>query len=36
LPKIPVVKISFGKQVEMSEGSYHEIADNLRGIVLKL
>ncbi|MHB9127095.1 MAG: lysophospholipid acyltransferase family protein, partial [Candidatus Humimicrobiaceae bacterium] len=36
LPKIPVVKISFGKQVEMFEGSYHEIADNLRGIVLKL
>ena len=36
LPKIPVVKISFGKQVEMFEGSYHEIADNLRRIVLKL
>ena len=35
-PKIPIVKISFAKQVEMLEGSYQEIANNLREIVLKL
>lgn len=35
-PKIPLVRVSCGKQVETMEGSYQEIAHNLRGIVLKL
>lgn len=35
-PKIPLVRVSYGKQVETMEGSYQEIAHNLRHIVLKL
>ncbi|MBU4292705.1 MAG: AMP-binding protein [Actinobacteria bacterium] len=36
LPKVPVVKVKYGKQVEMFEGSYQEIANNLREMVLRL
>ena len=36
LPKVPVFKVKYGKQVEMFEGSYQEIANNLREMVLRL
>ena len=35
-PKIPLVKINFGKQIKILEGTYKGIADKLRNIVLKL
>ncbi|MDD5658557.1 MAG: AMP-binding protein [Actinomycetota bacterium] len=36
LPKIPPVTITFGKQIEISKGSYQEIAKNLRETVINL
>ena len=35
-PKIPLVKINFGNQISELEGTYKEIADKLRNIILKL
>ena len=36
LPKIPIVRVNFGRQIEMTAGSYQEIAQNLRDIVINL
>ncbi|MCE5329834.1 AMP-binding protein [bacterium] len=36
LPRVPLIRVSFGRQIEIKNGGYQEIAKNLREIVINL